>query len=467
MRRAQTTSTAPRSLRGVSLGMAAGAGGLSLGSATGDWILPTGTGTYLGAAGKALSLRTTAANITIATVTSGTISIDTASSTQAINIGTSTGGNVTLGRAATAVQFAGQANLNAGVDLTTSVGASDLDFSLSTGGTWLPSGNISYTGASNKTINLATTGGSGSITLQTSTADILLTIITNGASLNLVGSTGRFSLTGTGGGGIAYNGTDRWALRVGSQVFTLGATSGSTTAGYSFTGAAHTTLTASTERVIFDVNMAQSVQFAAGALTTQRGALFRAPTYRFVSASTLTNAATLAIDGPPVASTNATITNPWALWVQSGTSRFDGAVSLGSTISGDGSGLTGIVSGVFTAGAEGALAAATTRYLNAVGVTWSSGENPVFIATKAMTIRHLYCYMSTAPGGGGAGTLTATVRKNGSDQLTACTITDPATTCDNTADTFTVAAGDRVSMKGATNASANNGAALTCTFSAS
>lgn len=95
------------------------------------------------------------------------------------------------------------------------------------------------------------------------------------------------------------------------------ATSGSPNAEV-ITGAAHTTLAASTEASDVNWNLARTVQFATGALTTQRAARIQAPTYGFVGASTLTNAATLSISGAPVAGTNATITNAWALWLETG-----------------------------------------------------------------------------------------------------------------------------------------------------
>jgi len=46
------------------------------------------------------------------------------------------------------------------------------------------------------------------------------------------------------------------------------------------------------------------------------------------SSITTTDAATLYIKGPPVAHTNMTITNPWALWVDAGNARFDGDIDL-------------------------------------------------------------------------------------------------------------------------------------------
>ena len=110
----------------------------------------------------------------------------------------------------------------------------------------------------------------------------------------------------------------------GATIAPLVRTSGSPFA-LTITGAAHTTLAASTEAPDLNINLARTVQFATGALTTQRAARFQAPTYGFVGASTITNAATVSISGAPAAGTNATITNPLALWVESGQSFFDGA----------------------------------------------------------------------------------------------------------------------------------------------
>jgi hypothetical protein len=94
------------------------------------------------------------------------------------------------------------------------------------------------------------------------------------------------------------------------------------------TGAADTTQTASTEKVDVNINLARTVQFSTGAITTQRAMVIQAPTYAFVGASTISDAATLAITGAPAAGTNATITDSYALWVQSGTLNFgDGTVT--------------------------------------------------------------------------------------------------------------------------------------------
>ena len=110
----------------------------------------------------------------------------------------------------------------------------------------------------------------------------------------------------------------------------LVSTSGSPTA-FTITGAAHTTLALSTEATDVNFNLARTVQFATGALTTQRAVRIQAPTYSFVGASTITTASTLSISGPPAAGTNATITNAFALNVESGKIRAVGGLVVGTT----------------------------------------------------------------------------------------------------------------------------------------
>lgn len=65
----------------------------------------------------------------------------------------------------------------------------------------------------------------------------------------------------------------------------------------------------------------------------------------------LTDAATLYIAGTPVAGTNMAITNPWSLWVDAGSARFDGAVSMTSPTAGFG----------YATGAGGTVTQATSK----------------------------------------------------------------------------------------------------------
>lgn len=98
------------------------------------------------------------------------------------------------------------------------------------------------------------------------------------------------------------------------------ATSGSPSA-VVVTGAAHTTLAASTEAPDVSINLARTVQFATGNFaigSPQRAIKITAPTYNSVAASTMAVAATLAISGAPVAVGNMAITDSFALFVESG-----------------------------------------------------------------------------------------------------------------------------------------------------
>lgn len=95
-----------------------------------------------------------------------------------------------------------------------------------------------------------------------------------------------------------------------NTVTQLVGTSGSPTA-VTVTGAAHTTLAATVEDTDLLVDLSATKQFATGAIATQRDALFKGRTYTAVGASVITNAATWAVLGQPLASTNVTITNSY------------------------------------------------------------------------------------------------------------------------------------------------------------
>jgi len=155
---------------------------------------------------------------------------------------------------------------------------------------------------------LATTYGGGvtTLTVRGYTSQTVPLIAIEDSALNTVGS---------------VNPSGNWTLTPSAS------TSGVATA-FSLTGAANTGQTASTEAPDVYLNLARTVTFATGALTTQRAVRIAAPTYAFAGASTITTAATLSISGPPVAGTNATLTNPYALLVETGNSAFTGNVVL-------------------------------------------------------------------------------------------------------------------------------------------
>lgn len=157
----------------------------------------------------------------------------------------------------------------------------------------------------------------------------------NGSSLCVAGGRG----TGTGAGGsvkiqVAPAGSTGSALNTLVDVLVIDSTKLSTFTGpinltqpisttgsptaFTVTGAAHTTLALSTEATDVNFNLARTVQFATGALTTQRAMRIQAPTYGFVGASTITTASTLSISGAPVAGTNATISTAFSLYSEGG-----------------------------------------------------------------------------------------------------------------------------------------------------
>lgn len=157
----------------------------------------------------------------------------------------------------------------------------------------------------------------------------------SGIPTSVVNSDGTLTISPTTGSvvaSLALGHANTWsALQTLSASITLAQTAatGTPAPGLLFTGAAHTALTLSTEYNDVNLNLNRTVQFATGALTTQRAALIQAPTYSFVGASTITNAATLAITGAPIAGTNATITNPSAVIINTGY-----AAAVGITVQG-------------------------------------------------------------------------------------------------------------------------------------
>lgn len=110
----------------------------------------------------------------------------------------------------------------------------------------------------------------------------------------------QFSVPSTTNGGMGFLFTTTAAPTSGAQTF------------YRITQSNPTGQTASNEIPFYWITP-PSRQWATGAIATQREVRIDAPTYSFVAASVITEASTLWIGGPPVASTNATITRSWAL----------------------------------------------------------------------------------------------------------------------------------------------------------
>lgn len=120
----------------------------------------------------------------------------------------------------------------------------------------------------------------------------------------------------------------------------------------------------------------------------------------------------------------------------------------------------GIVYATVSAGASGALGAATL-YLRSPGLAaYGTTETELNVAPRAGTVRNLRCHLGVAPGGADA--VINTVRVNGADSVTTCTISAANTTCADTTNTVAVATGNRLSLKSVSSAGAASD--LACSF---
>ena len=169
--------------------MAAGSGGLSLGSGTGSWTMPTGTGTWNGALGASATFAANGAgSVTLRSNgstgaimirndgNSGTISINangTGATTSmyadaGMTMNVASGASVIFQNSGSTIAFvsASQLGLTAGINLGMAAGAGALNFGSATGNWTMPTGSGSWTGASNKTLTLTSAGISGNIAIS-------------------------------------------------------------------------------------------------------------------------------------------------------------------------------------------------------------------------------------------------------------------------------------------------------------
>ena len=210
--------------------------------------------------------------------------------------------------------------------LTTATEVLSVNFNLSATKTWA-AGNIAtqrFAVFQGGTIAFA----SGSNTVTTAATVAITGAPAAGANAIL---TATYALWIQGGKSL-FNGNVTFTGATTSLLIQQAAATSGTNIGIAFTGGAHTTLTSGTEVPEIKFDFAQTVQWATTTPATQRALLVTAPTYSCDSVSqTITTAATVAIAAAPTAGTNVTITNNYALWVQSGTSDFQG-VNAHSTI---------------------------------------------------------------------------------------------------------------------------------------
>jgi len=190
----------------------------------------------------------------------------------------------------------------------------------------IPNGNVGV-GATNPTTKLYIKGTTPFLSLRNTLTSKTWQMGINGSDFSVVDSSGgtRLFIANTTGN-IGFGTTSP----TGKIAITQTATSGGALKGIVYTGAVNQNQSTTIEIPSLSITTAGR-QWATGAIATQREVLITQPTYSFVGASTITNAATVGIAGVPIKSTNATITNAHALLIQSGTAS--GAVnSYGLTV---------------------------------------------------------------------------------------------------------------------------------------
>ena len=167
-------------------------------------------------------------------------------------------------------------------------------------------------------------------------------------------------------------------------------------------GGSMTTMPASTEILDVYFNLGRTIQRNAGAVASQRAILVTAPTYSFTGASTMTTAASFAIEGAPSPGTNATITNAYSLWVQAGLAAFDGHIKVdGITIDLSGGATTNqvlayngtkFIAVSTSANLSGTLTSTKIPYatgsttLSDTNMAWDSSNKILTLTTNASTL---------------------------------------------------------------------------------
>ncbi len=250
--------------------------------------------------------------------TSGSTNLGT--STSAANpliSGDATSGFYTAGAALIDVSISGTklAEWASGTYTITSANANA--FAVGLNGVTNPAFSVDASTASSATgVNVKSAAAFGGVTLSatSSAASEALTLASKG--------TGAVNLSSSGAGGIVafkINGATHFTLtnnNSGSVVaWAMSASTFGSTTKYLYTGAADTGLVASTESPNWYLDFGQIRTHSTGALTLQRDFRIKPNTHAFSGASTITDAATFAIDGPPLGGTNATITNASGIYI--------------------------------------------------------------------------------------------------------------------------------------------------------
>ncbi len=371
--------------------------GVTVTAGTSSFNFSGGTGTFLTSSGaNTLSGTTTLAANKNFSYAAGTGTFDGSASSGAFTTSTGTNtlsGNVVISGAKTFTTGTGQASINGDLQMASGkhiyggASTSAADFSAGSGIFKTTTGASSYLGSSNvftASINPLTDSaediGDGATTKFWRVGYI--------NDIAFKSSTGPFTI-GSYGAANPY-------LSLGDTSCSTGAWSGacnrirglSAQTTLDVAPAVVTGLTASTEYVdvLFNFSRgASDTQHATGDYANQRAFLVNTPRYSFVGSSTITDAATMAIEGAPVASTNALITSSHALWVMDGSGTFENN-NTGTTVG---------TKGVWLRNRVDASAAGAVNQKHSPAIVWSgsgwktnatAGPQPVAYAAQLVPI---------------------------------------------------------------------------------
>ncbi|MDO8625860.1 MAG: hypothetical protein Q7K39_00145 [Candidatus Magasanikbacteria bacterium] len=132
--------------------------------------------------------------------------------------------------------------------------------------------------------------------------------------------------------GITTNGAERFSITDSAAILTQAARTSGTSTALTVIGGAHTSLTATAEVIDLDLAFNRTLQWAAGNVALQRAALLRAPTYSFTASSTISEAATFAVDRSPVVGSFATLTLAYTLGINSSGDNSAAEAAIGAAI---------------------------------------------------------------------------------------------------------------------------------------
>lgn len=201
----------------------------------------------------------------------------------------------------------GVGTLAAGAQVLTSAAAQALV--VGANGATNPAFTVDASTASSATgvsVKSAAAGAGASITATSSGTNESITIAAKG--------TGTATLNGGASAALTIGGSSVVSATATTIMLTNTARSFTSNSGMLYTLPAGSSLTASAESTGILLNLSSTQTHATGAISLQRDMRIRPSTHGFSAASTITDAAGLAIDGASIAGTNATLTNSSTLY---------------------------------------------------------------------------------------------------------------------------------------------------------